>query len=112
MIINVLQTKILTFKKMKTVMKVRATEMSFYRSKIIKILKEIKNKIFFFFIKKIFNLYKTYKRRKVFDRLFDDFTEREDRLEELKAHLEKLEAMHWEEIPDFYILFEKYFDLY
>ena len=44
------------------------------------------------------SLFRRKKKRKVFDRLFDDFTEREDRLDELKNHLEKLESMHWEEI--------------
>lgn len=38
------------------------------------------------------------RKRKVFDRLFDDYHEREDRFNEIKTHLEKLEALHWEEV--------------
>jgi hypothetical protein len=38
------------------------------------------------------------KKKKVFDRLFDDSREKADRLEDLKKHLEKLEAFHWEEV--------------
>ena len=34
----------------------------------------------------------------MFDRLFDDYHEREDRFNEMKTHLEKLEALHWEEV--------------
>ena len=35
---------------------------------------------------------------KVFDRLYDDHVQREERLVGLKNHLEKLEELHWEEI--------------
>jgi len=41
----------------------------------------------------------------VFDRLYEDQLYREDRQQGLKAHLEKLDEIHWEEILqvlDFY----------
>jgi hypothetical protein len=38
------------------------------------------------------------RKRKVFERLFEDNKERQDRYGDLKQHLEKLEALHWEEV--------------